>query len=160
MNQSADQWLNINDLREQKRQGTNQRPKTSPFLVLGWLVPGIALILIAGFVLYPHRDATLSLLSCLNAGPKAFRAKIPEEILIAQNMFRGKISVVDQPAKPPTKIENLPSVEKIVATVQPLVASPEQKEPIQETELSQILDIQTIIETTPGPTTRWPRRRR
>ncbi len=156
MNQSADQWLNINDSREQKRRGTNQRSKASPFLVLGWLVPGIALILIVGFVLYPHRNTQMPLLLNFTSGSNVFRAEIPQDNKIAGNMFRAKIPVIDQPAKPPTKFENMPSVEKIVATVQPFVASPEKKEPTQETKLSQILDIQTIIETLPGPTTEVP----
>jgi len=105
--------------------------------------------LLALLVFYPHRYATLSLLSNLKAGPNVFRTKIPEKILIAQNFFRGKIPVVDQPVKPPTKIESLPPVEKIAVPTQPFVAPLEQKEPNQETELAEPLETQTKIETTP-----------
>jgi len=95
-------------------------------------------------------------LSDLKAGPRVFRTKIPEEILIAQNFFRGKFPVVNQPVKIPAKIESLPPVEKKVVPTQPFVALPEQREPQQETELALPLEIQTKIETTPPLTTAVP----
>jgi hypothetical protein len=117
---------------------------------------GLACLLLALFVFYPLRYAPLSLLSDLKAGPKVFRTKIPEEILIAQNFFRGKFPVVNQPVKIPKKIESQPRIEKKVVKTQPFVALPEQREPNQETELALPLGIQTKIETTPPLTTAVP----
>ena len=127
-----------------------------PLLFISRFAAGIAFLLLAIFIFYPHRDTTLSLFSDLKAGPNVFRAIIPEEILIAQNLFRGKIPVVDQSVKLPTKTESLPPVEKILAPTQPFVAPPEKIKPTLETDLVQIFEIQTNIETTPGPTTTVP----
>jgi len=127
-----------------------------PFLFIGWVTAAGACLLLALFAFYPHRYATLSLLSDLKAGPRVFRTKIPEEILIAQNFFRGKFPVVNQPVKTPTKIESQPPVEKKAVPTQPFVALPEQREPQQETELALPLAIQTKIETTPPLTTAVP----
>ncbi len=123
---------------EKKRRGIFRRLMSRPFLVLG----GIAFILLAVFVFHRYRNASISLLSDFKTGPKVFRTKIPEEIKIAQNLFRRKIPVVDQPVKPPTKIERIPSVEIKSVPSQPIVALPEKSEPQQETEP------QTKIETT------------
>ena len=120
-----------------------------PFLFIGWVAAAGACLLLALFAFYPHRYATLSLLSNLKAGPNVFRTKIPEKILIAQNFFRGKFPVVNQPLNNPAKIESLPPVEKIAVPTQPFVAPLEQKEPNQETELAEPLETQTKIETTP-----------
>ena len=136
--------------------GIFQRLMGRPFLLIGWIAAGVACLLLALYAFYPHRYATLSLLSGLKAGPKVFRTKIPEEILIAQNFFRGKLPVVNQSVKIPTKIESLPPVEKKVVQTQPSVALPEQREPDQETELALPLGIQTKIETTPLLTTAVP----
>lgn len=97
---------------EKKRRGIFRRLMARPFLVLGWIAAGIACLLLVVFVFYPHRNAPLSLLSDLKTGPKIFHTKIPEEIKITQNLFHGKIPAVDQPVKPPTKIESMPPVEK------------------------------------------------
>jgi DamX protein len=134
---------------EKKRRGIFRRLMARPFLVLGWIVAGIACLLLAVFVFYSHRNALMSLLSDLKTGPKIFHTKIPEEIRIAQNLFRGKIPAVDQPLKPPTKIENMPPVEKKAVPSQPIVAPPEISEPPQKAELVQPLETQTKIETTP-----------
>jgi DamX protein len=123
---------------------------------MGWIAASIACLLVALFIFYPHRYASLSLLSNLKAGPNVFRTKIPEEILITQNLFRGKIPVVDQPVKPPTRIESLPPVEKIAVPTQPFVAPLEQIEPTQETEFTQPLETQTKIETIPTLTIAVP----
>jgi septal ring-binding cell division protein DamX len=122
-----------------------------PFLVLGGIAAGIAFILLAVSVFHPYRNAPISMLSDFKTGPKVFRTKIPEEIKIAQNLFRRKIPVVDQPVKPPTKIERIPSVEKKAVPSQPLVAPPEKSELQQETKLVQPAETQTKIETTPAP---------
>jgi len=134
---------------EKKRRGIFRRLMARPFLVLGWIVAGIACLLLAVFVFYSHRNALMSLLSDLKTGPKIFHTKIPEEIRIAQNLFRGKIPAVDQPLKPPTKIENMPPVEKKAVPSQPIVAPPEISEPPQKAELVQPVETQTKIETTP-----------
>jgi len=134
---------------EKKRRGIFRRLMARPFLVLGWIVAGIACLLLAVFVFYSHRNALMSLLSDLKTGPKIFHTKIPEEIRIAQNLFRGKIPAVDQPLKPPTKIENMPPVEKKAVPYQPIVAPPEISEPPQKAELVQPVETQTKIETTP-----------
>ena len=134
---------------EKKRRGIFRRLMARPFLVLGWIVAGIACLLLAVFVFYSHRNALMSLLSDLKTGPKIFHTKIPEEIRVAQNLFRGKIPAVDQPLKPPTKIENMPPVEKKAVPSQPIVAPPEISEPPQKAELVQPVETQTKIETTP-----------
>jgi len=134
---------------EKKRRGIFRRLMARPFLVLGWIVAGIACLLLAVFVFYSHRNALMSLLSDLKTGPKIFHTKIPEEIRVAQNLFRGKIPAVDQPLKLPTKIENMPPVEKKAVPSQPIVAPSEISKPQQETELVRPLETQTKIETAP-----------
>jgi len=134
---------------EKKRRGIFRRLMARPFLV-GGIAAGIAFILLAVSVFHPYRNAPISMLSDFKTGPKVFRTKIPEEIKIAQNLFRRKIPVVDQPVKPPTKIERIPSVEKKAVPSQPLVAPPEKSELQQETKLVQPAETQTKIETTPA----------
>jgi septal ring-binding cell division protein DamX len=136
--------------------GIFQRLTGRPFIFIGWVAAGGACLLLALLVFYPHRYATLSLLSDLKAGPKVFRTKIPEDILIAQNFFRGKFPVVNQPVEIPTKNESLSPVEKKAVPTLPSVALPEQREPNQETGLALTLEIQTKIETTPPLTTAVP----
>ena len=138
-----------NDSGEKKRQGIFRRLIARPFLVLGWIAAGIAFILLAVFVFDLHRNAPMSLLSGLKTGPKVFHTKIPEEIKIAQNLFREKIQAVEQPVKPPTKMESMPPVEKKAVSSQPMVAPLEISEPQQETESVQPVETQTKIETTP-----------
>jgi DamX protein len=133
---------------EKKRRGIFRRLMSRPFLV-GGIAAGIAFILLAVFVFHPYRNASISLLSDFKTGPKVFRTKISEEIKIAQNLFRGKIPAVDQPVKPPTKIERIPSVEIKSVPSQPIVSPPEKSEPQQETKLVQPAETQTKIETTP-----------
>jgi septal ring-binding cell division protein DamX len=139
-----------NDSGEKKRRGIFRRLMARPFLVLGGIAAGIAFILLAVSVFHPYRNAPISMLSDFKTGPKVFRTKIPEEIKIAQNLFRRKIPVVDQPVKPPTKIERITSVEKKAVPSQPLVAPPEKSELQQETKLVQPAETQTKIETTPA----------
>ena len=117
--------------------GIFQRLTGRPFIFIGWVAAGGACLLLALLVFYPHRYATLSLLSDLKAGPKVFRTKIPEEILIAQNFFRGKFPVVNQPVKIPTKIESLPPVEKKEQSVssQPAVVPSKQRQLPGKTDL-------------------------
>jgi len=134
---------------EKKRRGIFRRLMARPFLVLGWIAAGIACLLLALLVFYPHRNAPMSLLSNLKTGSKIFHTKIPDKIKIAQNLFHGKIPAVDQPVKPPTKIESMPPVEKKAVPSQPIVAPPEISEPQQKTELVKPLETQTKIETTP-----------
>jgi DamX protein len=134
---------------EKKRRGIFRRLMARPFLVLGGIAAGIASILLAVFVFHPYRNAPMSLLSDLKTGPKVFRTKIPEEVKFAQNLFRRKIPAVDQPVKPSTKIEHIPSVEKKAVPSLPIVAPPEKSEPQQETELVRPAETQTKIETTP-----------
>jgi septal ring-binding cell division protein DamX len=145
MNHTADQWRKNNDSGEQKRRGFLRRLMSHPFLVLG----GFVLILLAGFVFYPYTNAPLTLVSDLKTGPKVFRAKIPEEIKIAQNLFRGKIPAVDQPLKPPPKIESTPPVEKKAVLSEPIMAPPEPIEPLPEAASSQPVESPIIHETTP-----------
>jgi hypothetical protein len=146
MNHTADQWLNDNYSGEKKPRGIFRRLVARPFLVLGWIVAGIACLLLAVFVFYPYRNAPISLLSDLKTGPIVFRTKIPEEIKIAQNLFRGKISAIDQPVKPPTEIERMPPVEKKALASQPTDAPPEKSDDKQETELVQPVETQTKID--------------
>jgi len=134
---------------EKKRRGTFRLLINRPFLALGWIAAGFACLLLAVFVFYPHRNAPMSLLSNLKTGPKIIHTKIPEELRIAQNVFRGKIPTVDQPANPPAKIESVPPVEKEAVPSQPIVASPVISEPQQKTELVRPVETQTRIETTP-----------
>ena len=124
--------------------------------LMGRIAAGIACLLLALFVLYPHRHAALSLLSDLKAGPTVFRTKITQEIFIAQNFFRGKIPVFDPSVNPPPKIESQPPVEKIAIPTQPFDLPLEQKEPIQEPELALPLEIQLKIETIPPLTSAVP----
>jgi hypothetical protein len=90
----------------------------------------------------------MSLLSDLKTGPKVFRTKIPEEIKIAQKLFRGKILAVDQPVKPQTKIETTPPPAKAVPS-RPTDAAPEKSELWHETGLVRPVETPTKIETTP-----------
>jgi hypothetical protein len=94
LNHPADPGLKDNYSGEKKRRGIFRRLMARPFLVLSWIAAGIVCLLLAFFVFYPHRYATMPLLSDLKAAPKVFRTKISEEIFIAQNFFRGKIPVV------------------------------------------------------------------
>jgi hypothetical protein len=94
--------------------------------LMGWFAAGIACLLLAFFVFYPHRYATMPLLSDLKAAPKVFRTKISEEIFIAQNFFRGKIPVVDQTAKMPKNNNRRPPVDKKAVPTLASVARPEQ----------------------------------
>ena len=137
MNHTADQWLNNIGSGEKKNRGTFRRLMARPFFVLCWITGGIAFILLGIFLFYPHRNTPMSLLSDLKAGPKVFRTKIPEEILIAQNFFRGKFPVVNQPVKIPTKIESLPPVEKKEQSVssQPAVVPSKQRQLPGKTDL-------------------------
>ena len=105
MNHPADQGLKDNYSGEKKRRGIFQRLMARPFLVLGWIAVGIACLLLAIFVLYPHRTAPASPLSDLKTRPEVFRIKIPEEIKIEQNLFRRKIPDIDQVVKLLTKFD-------------------------------------------------------
>jgi len=134
---------------EKKHRGIFRRLMARPLLVLGWIAAGIACLLLAVLVFYPYRNAPLSLLSGLKTGPKVFRTKIPEEIKMAQNLFRGKIPAVDLPVKSPTKIESMPPDGKKAVPSQPNVAPPEISEPQQKTGLVQPIETKTMIETTP-----------
>jgi len=136
---------------EKKRRGFFRRLVSRPYLALGGIAAGIACLLPAIFVFYSHRNAPISLLSDLKTGSKVFRTKIPGEIKIAQNLFREKITAVDQLVKPPIKIESIPPVEKKAVPSQPIVALPENSEPQPETELVRQVETQTKIETTPPP---------
>jgi len=149
MNHTADQWRKDNDSGEKKRRGFFRRLMSRPFLVLGGIAAGIAFILLAVVVFYPYRNAPLSLLLALNTGPKVFRAKIPEGTKIAQNLFRAKIPAVDQPPKPATKIESTPLVGKKAVLSEPIIAHPEQIEPLREAASSQPIESPIITETTP-----------
>ena len=100
-----------------------------PFLFLS----GIAAILLAVFTFYPDRNVPVSRSSDLKTGPKVFRTKIPGEIKLARNIFRGKIPVMDQPAKPAKKTESMPPAEIIVMPSQPGASLPEKLEPRLET---------------------------
>jgi septal ring-binding cell division protein DamX len=122
---------------------------SQPFLFIGRIAAGIACLLLALFVFYPHRYATLSFLSDFKADPKVFRTKIPEEILIAQNFFRGKFPVVNQPAKTPAKIERLSPVEKKEVPFPPIVAPPKQSYLRRENAFGQPVESQIMIETSP-----------
>jgi len=125
-----------NDSVEENRRGIFRRLMARPFLVMSWIAAGIACLLLAVFVFYPQRNAPMWLWSDLKTGPIVFRKKIPEEMKIAQNLFRKKIQAVDQPLKPPTKMESMPQVEKKPVPSQPIVASLEISEWQQETEQS------------------------
>jgi septal ring-binding cell division protein DamX len=149
MSHTANQGLNNIDSGEKKSRGTFRRRMACPFFVLCCITVGIAVILLGIFLFSPQRNTPISLLSDLKAGPKVFRTNIPETIIIAQNFFRGKITVVVQPNTHPAKIKSLPPVEKKAGLTQPIVAPPEHREPQQETELSQPLEIQTKFGTTP-----------
>jgi hypothetical protein len=145
MNPTADLRRKDNDPGEKKRRGFLQRRMSRPFLVLG----GIAIILLAGFVFYPYRNAPLSLWSDLKTGPNVFRTKIPEEIKMAQNIFRGKIAAVDQALNPPVKIPGIAPVEKKAVSSQPTDAAHEKSEALQQPALVEPVESQTKVETTP-----------
>ncbi|MEX1347371.1 MAG: SPOR domain-containing protein [Desulfobacterales bacterium] len=149
MNHPADQGLKDNYSGEKKRRGIFQRLMARPFLVLGWIAVGIACLLLAIFVLYPHRNAPASMLSDLKTRPEVFRIKIPEEIKIEQNLFRRKIPDIDQVVKLPTKIDSMPPVEKKAVLTQPIVALAKQREPNQETKIIQPIESPIKSETTP-----------
>lgn len=148
MNHTADRGQKNNYSGEKKRRFFFRRLMSRPFLVLGGATAGIVLLL-AVSLYYAYRNTAMPLLSDLITGPKVFRTKIPQEIKIAQNSFRGKIPAVDQPVNISTKIESMPPVEKKAVPPQPTDATPEKSEPLRETEFVQPLESQTKIETTP-----------
>ena len=150
MNQTADQWLKDNDSGEKKPRGIFRRLMSRPFFVLGVIAVGLACLLLAVFVFDAHRTAPISLLSALKIGPKVFRKKLPEEIKIAQNLFRGKMPAVDQPVNPQTKIESMPPVEKTTWPSQLVVAAPEKNELRGESELDRRAEPQIAVETAPA----------
>jgi len=149
MNQTADQLLKDNDSGEKKPRGIFRRLMPRPFLVLGVIVVGIAGLLLAVFVFDAQRSAPQSLLSALKIGPKVFRKKLPEEIKIAQNLFRGKIPALDQTVNSQSKIESIPTVEKTTPS-QPVVAAPETSEPWGESGPDRPAESQIRIETAPA----------
>jgi DamX protein len=134
---------------KRNHRGIFQRWKDRPLLFIGRIAAGIACLLLALFLFYPHRYATLSLLSDFKADPKVIRTKIPEEILIAQNFFRGKFPVVNQPTKTPTTIERLSPVEKKEVPSPPIVAPPKQSYLRRENAHGQPVESQIMIETSP-----------
>jgi septal ring-binding cell division protein DamX len=150
MNHTADQWLKDNNSGEKKPRGIFRRLMSRPFLVLGVIVVGLACLLLAVFVFDAHRTAPISLLSALKIGPKVFRKKLPEEIKIAQNLFRGKMPAVDQPVNPQTKIESMPPVEKTTGSSQPIVAAPEKNELQGESGPDRRAEPQIAVETAPA----------
>jgi len=150
MNQTADQWLKDNDSGEKKPRGIFRRLMPRPFLVLGVIVVGIAGLLLAVFVFDAQRSAPQSLLSALKIGPKVFRKKLPQEIKIAQNLFRGKIPALDQTVNSQSKIESIPTVEKTTEPSQPVVAALEKNELRDESGLDRPVESQITIETAPA----------
>jgi hypothetical protein len=156
MSHTANQGLNNIDSGEKKRRGIFRRRMARPFLVLCWITGGIAFILLGIFLFFPQRNTPMSLLSDLKTGPAVFRTKISEEILIAQNFFRGKFPVVNQPAEIPKKNKSRPLLEKKAVPTLASVALPEPREPIQEPEPALPLEIQSKIETTPPLTSAVP----
>ena len=150
MNQTADQWLKDNDSGEKKPRGIFRRLMPRPFLVLGVIVVGIAGLLLAVFDFDAQRSAPQSLLSALKTGPKVFRKKLPQEIKIAQNLFRGKIPALDQTVNSQSKIESIPTVEKTTEPSQPVVAALEKNELRDESGLDRPVESQITIETAPA----------
>ena len=150
MNQTADQWLKDNDSGEKKPRGIFRRLLSRPFLVLGVIVVGITGLLLAVFVFDAQRSAPQSLLSALKTGPKVFRKKLPQEIKIAQNLFRGKIPALDQTVNSQSKIESIPTVEKTTEPSQPVVAALEKNELRDESGLDRPAESQITIETAPA----------
>ena len=148
MNHTADQWQKDNDSGEKKPRGIFRRLMSHPFLVLGVIVVGIAGLLLAVFVFDAQRSAPQSLLSALRTGPKVFRKKLPQEIKNAQNLFRGKITPLDQPVNSQSKIESIPTVEKTTPS-QPVVAALEKSEPRGESGPDRPAESQKTIETAP-----------
>lgn len=174
MNHNANQRRIDNNSGKKKSQDEFRRQKARPVFVLGWIVVSITCILLVVFFFYPWRDTPMTRLSNLKRGPKVFRTKIPEAINNATNLYRGKITVVDQPLKqelPPQptiavpdqghpkketdfhtpiepKIANVkkPPVAKVVPS-QPVIALPEQGDPEQETEPRPPKESPTITET-------------
>ena len=120
-----------------------------PFLFIGWIAVGVACLLLALFVFYPHRYTTLSLFSDPKAGPKVIRTKIPEEIIIAQKLFRGKIPAVDHSVKASTSIESKPPEEEKAGLTQPIVSPSKQSDPKSETTLLRSIESSDTNEQTP-----------
>jgi septal ring-binding cell division protein DamX len=149
MNQTADHWLKDNDSGEKKPRGIFRRLMSCPFLVLGVVVVGIAGLLVAVFVFDAQRSAPQSLLSALRTGPKVFRKKLPQEIKNAQNLFRGKITALDQPVNSQSKIESIPTVEKTTPS-QPVVAALEKNELRDESGLDRPAESHITMETAPA----------
>ncbi len=156
MNHPTDQWRKDNSAVKRKHRGIFLRLMARPFRFLGWIAVGIACLLLALLVFYPHRYATMSLLLGLKTGPKAFRTKIPEEIIIAQNIFRGKIPIAEQSIKSLTTIERILPIEQKAVPPQLMVASSEQKESKQEVELVRSKEDQIKTDTEPPVTSAAP----
>jgi hypothetical protein len=146
MSHTANQGLNNIDSGEKKSRGTFRRRVTRPFFVLCWITGGIAFILLGIFLFSPQRNTLMSLLLELKTGPPVFRTKIPEKVLFAQNFFRGKFPIVNQPKEIPKNNKSRPPVEKKAVATLASVALPEQREPTQESELALPLEIQSKIE--------------
>ena len=146
MNHSDGQWPKDNDSEEQKQRDLLRRQKRRPFLFLA----GTAVILLAGFVFYQHRESPMSLLAGFKAGSKVFRTKIPQETKIAKNIYRAKIPAVDLPVNPAKENERTPPVEKVAVPTQPAEAPLVKRELQQEkTVIVAPPESQVRIETRP-----------
>jgi septal ring-binding cell division protein DamX len=156
MNHTADQWLKDKNSGEEKPRGVLRRLMSRPFLVLGVIAVGLACLLLAVFVFDAHRTAPISLLSALKIGPKVFRKKLPEEIKITQNLFRGKIPVVGQPVNSQIKIESIPPVEKTTGPSQPVVVALEKNELLGESGPDLSAESRITIKTAPAVLTAVP----
>ena len=156
MSHTANQGLNNIDSGERKSRDTPRRRMDRPFFVLCWITVAIAFILLGIFLFSPQRNTPMSLLSDLKSDPTVFRTKIPEEISIAQNLFRGKFPVIHQPVEIHKKNKSQLPVEKKAGPTLASVALPEQREPIQKPELALPLEIQSEIETAPPLTSAVP----
>jgi septal ring-binding cell division protein DamX len=158
MNHTADHWQKDNDSGEKRPRGIFRRLMSRPFLVLGVIVVGIAGLLLAVFVFDAQRSALQSLLSTPKTGPKVFRKKLPQEIKIAQNLFRGKIPALDQPVNSQSKIESIPTVEETTAPSQPVAAALEKSQPRGESGPDRPAKPQIAIKTAPAEVKAAPSR--
>jgi septal ring-binding cell division protein DamX len=88
-------------------------------------------------------------LSDPKAGPKVIRTKIPEKVIIAQKLFRGKIPAVDHPVKAPTRIESIPPDEEKAGHTQPIVSPSKQDGQKPESTISRSIESPDINEQAP-----------
>lgn len=135
-----------------KNQDNNSHESKRPgffrlLFTICWIAAGIALIVLAVFWFHPLRNAAITLWRDLTPGPKVFRQKISEDLMLAQNLVRQKIQATDPSEQSQTAIKTMPPTTKKTVTSEPAFVPPEKQKPEMETGSQRPLQPQAEIET-------------